>query len=326
MQLRGQLLSRLGDGEIHSGETLGAALGISRMAVWKHLRALRDLGIDIETVRGRGYRLPASLELLERDRILAGIRPATRDRLGPVEVLLETGSTSTRLREQALNGAPSGAVCLAELQHQGRGRRGRRWVSPFAANLYFSLLWRSPLGVAALGGLSLAAGIAVVRCLQAFGASTAGLKWPNDVLAGDAKLAGILIDVAGEAAGPCAVVIGVGINVAMHPGPAREIDQAWTDLCNVTGRRDISRNALAAGLLNELLPALQAFETDGLQPFMADWQRHDLISGRRVDLHLHDAVVQGMACGIDAGGALLVDTDSGRRRFTSGEVSVRMTT
>jgi BirA family biotin operon repressor/biotin-[acetyl-CoA-carboxylase] ligase len=295
------------------------------MAVWKHLQALRELGIDIETVRGKGYRLPASLELLECDRILAVARDVTREHLGPVEVLLETDSTNTRLREQALDGAPSGTVCLAELQHAGRGRRGRRWVSPFAANLYLSLLWRSPLGAAALGGLSLATGIAVVRCLQAFGVHGVGLKWPNDVLAGDAKLAGILIDMAGESAGPCTVVIGVGINVAMQPGPAGPIDQAWTDLRRVTGRQDISRNALAAGLLDELLPALQAFEAHGLQPFLPDWQRHDLVSGRRVDLHLHDAVVCGTACGIDAGGALLVDTDSGRRRFTSGEVSVRMT-
>jgi len=326
MQLRGQLLNCLSDGEFHSGEALGAHLGVSRMAVWKHLNALRELGIGLETVRGKGYRLPVSCELLERERILANASPESRALLGPVEVLLETGSTNSRLREQALNGASSGSVCLAELQRHGRGRHGRRWVSPFAANLYLSLLWRSPLGVAALGGLSLVAGIAVLRCLQSFGVTEAGLKWPNDVLAGDAKLAGILIDVAGEAAGPCAVVIGVGINVAMQGGDAEAIDQAWTDLHTLTGRRDISRNRLAARLLDCLLPALQAFESHGLQPFMTDWQRHDLISGRQIDLRLHDTVVRGTACGIDAGGALLVDTAGGRRRFNSGEVSVRIAT
>ena len=325
MQLRGKLLARLADGRTHSGEALGTALGISRMAVWKHLKALRDSGIEIEAVRGRGYRLPVSCELLDRDRILSYASAASRALLGPVEVLLETDSTNTRLRGQALDGARSGSVCLAELQHRGRGRRGKRWVSPFAANLYLSLLWRSPQGAAALGGLSLVAGIAVLRCLQAFGVSDAGLKWPNDILAGDAKLAGILIDVAGESAGPCAVVIGVGINVAMRQATAQTIDQAWTDLYSLTGRLDISRNLLAAGLLDSLLPALQTFETGGLQPFMTDWQRHDLVSGRQVDLRLHDSTVRGTARGIDAGGALLVDTDTGCRRFTSGEVSVRMT-
>jgi len=326
MQLRGQLLNSLSDGEFHSGEALGTGLGISRMAVWKHLRALRELGIELESVRGKGYRLPASCELLDRDEILVNARPETRALLGPVEVLLETDSTNTRLREQALNGAGSGAVCLAELQRSGRGRHGRRWVSPFAANLYLSLLWRSPLGAAALGGLSLVAGIAVLRCVQAFGVSGAGLKWPNDVLAGDAKLAGILIDVVGESAGPCAAVVGVGINVAMQDSAARAIDQPWTDLYSLTGRREISRNRLAAGLLDCLLPALQAFEAGGLQPFMTDWKRHDLVNGRQIDLRLPNAVVRGTACGIDAGGALLVDTATGRRRYTSGEVSVRIAT
>jgi BirA family biotin operon repressor/biotin-[acetyl-CoA-carboxylase] ligase len=324
MQLRGQLLNRLSDGEFHSGSALGAALGISRMGVWKHLQALRALGIELETVRGKGYRLPAACELLDRDTIRAHAGPACA-RLGPVEVLMETGSTNNRLRELAQNGACSGSVCLAELQHQGRGRHGRSWVSPFAANLYLSLLWRSTLGAAALGGLSLVAGIAVLRCLQSFGVTGPGLKWPNDVLAGDAKLAGILIDVVGESAGPCAVVIGVGINVDMQGRTAHAIDQAWTDLYSLTDRRDISRNRLAARLLDCLLPALETFESDGMQPFMAEWDRHDLVSGRRIDLRLPNGVVRGTACGIDAGGALLVDTSGGRRRFTSGEVSVRMT-
>lgn len=326
MQLRGQLLNRLADGEFHSGETLGADFGISRMAVWKHLQALRELGIELETVRGKGYRLPASCELLDRDSILANTSPSSLAALGPIEVLMETDSTNTRLREQALNGACSGSVCLAELQHSGRGRRGRSWVSPFAANLYLSLLWRSAQGAAVLGGMSLVAGIAVLRCLQSLGVTGVGLKWPNDVLAGDAKLAGILIDVMGESGGPCAVVIGIGINVAMQETAARGIDQSWTDLYSLTGRRDISRNRLAAGLLDCLLPALQTFEAGGMQPFMADWQQHDLLGGRQIDLRLPNTVVRGTACGIDAGGALLVDTATGRRRFTSGEVSVRMAT
>ncbi len=324
MQLRRRLLNCLSDGEFHSGEVLGARLGISRMAVWKHLKALRELGIELETVRGKGYRLPVSCELLDRDEIMANTSPESLALLGPVEVLMETGSTNTRLREQAQNGARSGSVCLTELQHHGRGRHGRSWVSPFAANLYLSLLWRSPLGAAALGGLSLVAGISVLRCLQSFGVTEAGLKWPNDVLAGDAKLAGILIDVMGESTGPCAVVIGVGINVAMQGRAACAIDQAWTDLHSLTGRHDISRNRLAAHLLDCLLPALQAFESRGLQPFMTDWQRYDLVTGRQIDLRLPNTVVRGKACGIDAGGALLVDTAEGRRRYTSGEVSVRI--
>jgi len=323
MPLRRRLLHLLSDGQFHSGEALGATLGVSRMAVWKHLQALRELGIDFDIVRGRGYRLPAPVELLDDAAILAGAGTETRAALAGVDVLLDIDSTNNRLREQALLGAPAGSVCLAEMQHAGRGRRGRRWVSPFAANLYLSLLWRSAAGAAGLGGLSLVAGIAVLRCLREFGVDSAGLKWPNDILADSAKLAGILIDVVGESSGPCAVIIGVGINVAMPPPAAADIDQTWIDLQTLTGCA-ISRNRLAACLLDHVLPAISAFEAEGLQPFLEEWRCHDIVDGRQVDLRLANEVIRGTARGIDEGGALLVDTDTGRRRFASGEVSVRI--
>jgi len=325
MQLRRRLLHLLSDGKFHSGEALGAALGVSRMAVWKHLKALRELGVTCEIVRGKGYRLPAAVELLDDAAILAGADADTRALLTAIDVLLEVDSTNNRLREQALQGAPAGSVCVAEMQYAGRGRRGRTWVSPFAANLYLSLLWRSAAGAASLGGLSLVAGIAVLRSLRDLGVDSAGLKWPNDILADSAKLAGILIDVVGESSGPCAVIIGVGINVAMPQPAATRIDQTWTDLQTLTGRADVSRNRLAARLLDHVLPAVAEFEAEGLQPFLEEWRRHDMVDGRDVDLRLPNEVIRGTARGIDAGGALLVDTDAGRRRFASGEVSVRVT-
>ena len=294
------------------------------MAVWKHINALRETGVELQTLRGKGYRLPAAIELLDRERIQLAAAPATRARLASIDILLDIDSTNNHLRGKALQGAPGGTVCLAERQHGGRGRRGRDWVSPFAANLYFSLLWRIPAGVMALGGLSLVTGIAVVRSLRCFGVEPAGLKWPNDILVNQAKLAGILIDVVGESTGPCAVVIGIGMNVGMPRTAAAGIDQPWTDLNTLTGRNDVSRNRLAACLLDHLLPAITQFETQGLEPFMAEWQRYDIVQGRPVDLQLPNGVVSGTACGIDAGGALLVDTATGRRRFTSGEVSVRI--
>jgi BirA family biotin operon repressor/biotin-[acetyl-CoA-carboxylase] ligase len=177
----------------------------------------------------------------------------------------------------------------------------------------------------ALGGLSLVAGIAVVRGLRCFGIEAAGLKWPNDILVNNAKLAGILIDVVGESTGPCAVVIGVGVNVRMPHTAAAGIDQPWTDLSTLTGQDGVSRNRLAACMLDHLLPAIIEFETQGLQPFMAEWLRYDVVQGQPVDLQLANEVISGTACGIDAGGALLVETAGGRRRFTSGEVSVRIT-
>jgi BirA family biotin operon repressor/biotin-[acetyl-CoA-carboxylase] ligase len=321
MPLRRRLLNLLSDGEFHSGEALGASMGVSRMAVWKHLKVLREMGVDLTVLRGKGYRLPSSLELLERERILAA---ATVSGIEGIDVFLEVDSTNNWLREQALKGAPSGTVCVSEMQSAGRGRRGRSWVSPFAANLYLSLLWRSASGAAALGGLSLVTGIAVLRALRSFGIEDAGLKWPNDILAADAKLAGILIDVLGESNGPCAVIVGIGVNVSMPRDAVAAIDQPWTDLQQLTGDTIISRNDLAARLLDEVIPAIQAFDAAGLQPFLDEWRRYDLISGREVDLLLPNERITGTACGIDGGGALLVDTTSGRRRFASGEVSVRV--
>jgi BirA family biotin operon repressor/biotin-[acetyl-CoA-carboxylase] ligase len=325
MQSHRQLLQLLSDGEYHSGEALGQALGVSRMAVWKHVKALREAGVELEAVHGKGYRLPAAIELLDRELIHLAAAPATRAGLDSIEVLLDIDSTNNHLRARALQDAPAGSVCLAERQRGGRGRRGRAWVSPFAANLYFSLLWRIPDGAMALGGLSLVTGIAVMRGLRSFGIEAAGLKWPNDILVDNAKLAGILIDIVGESTGPCAVVIGIGVNVCMPRTAAAGIDQPWTDLSTLTGRQDISRNRLAACLLDQLLPAVAEFEMQGLQPFMTEWQHYDMVHGRPVDLQLPNGVISGTACGIDAGGALLVETASGRRRFTSGEVSVRIT-
>jgi len=324
MQSRRQLLQLLSDGEYHSGEALGKVIGVSRMAVWKHINALRETGVELQTLHGKGYRLPVAVELLDRELIRQAAAPETRAGLESIEILLDIDSTNNRLRALALQGAPAGSVCLAERQHGGRGRRGRDWVSPFAANLYFSLLWRISAGAMALGGLSMVTGIAVVRSLRCFGIKAAGLKWPNDILVNNAKLAGILIDVMGESTGPCAVVIGVGVNVCMPRTAAAGIDQPWTDLSTLCGHDDVSRNRLAACLLDQLLPAITQFESQGLQPFMAEWQCCDILQGRPVDLQLPNEVISGVACGIDAGGALLVETATGRRRFTSGEVSVRV--
>jgi BirA family biotin operon repressor/biotin-[acetyl-CoA-carboxylase] ligase len=325
MQMRRDLLAILSDGQCHSGEALGLALGVSRMAVWKRIRALRECGVPLEVARARGYRLPASIELLDAGAIQDGLEPGTRDRLAGIDVFLEIDSTSTWLRQRALDGAPSGSVCVAEMQSAGRGRRNRHWVSPFAASLYLSLLWRSAAGAAELGGLSLAAGVAIVRSLRTFGIETAGLKWPNDVLVDGAKLAGILIDVIGESTGPCSVIIGIGINVAIPESAAGEIDQRWTDLHRLTDREAVSRNRLASSVLDHTFAAIEEFERSGLQPFLEEWSRHDVIQDRQVSLRLPNEVIHGRACGVDSGGALLVDTASGPRRFASGEVSLRVT-
>ncbi|WJW75122.1 bifunctional biotin--[acetyl-CoA-carboxylase] ligase/biotin operon repressor BirA [Thiohalobacter sp. IOR34] len=324
MTMRYRLLRILADGRFHSGQDLGSLLGISRAAVWKHLKAIRGMGLDVQAVRGRGYRLAEPLELLDEARIIAAISQPMRDRLSALELHTELGSTNDRLRQRAREGAAGGTACLAERQTAGRGRRGRRWVSPFGSNLYLSLLWRFPCGPAQLGGLSLAVGVALMRSLRSLGVEGAGLKWPNDLICRQGKLAGVLVEMAGESAGPCSAVIGVGLNVRMPPDAASAIDQPWVDLHRLS-HRPLSRNQVAGQILNDLIEVLVRYEQEGLAVFLDEWRDHDLVAGRAVQLHLPDAVLAGRASGIDDSGALLVQVDGQPRRFASGEVSLRMT-
>ena len=319
-----EIVRLLADGDLHSGEQLAAHLGISRAAAWKAVRKTAEvLDLDLESVRGRGYRLRSPLELLDDAAIRRALPAPVQAQIGHIEVLPVVDSTNSWLMQRARDGAPGGIVCLAERQSEGRGRRGRAWVSPFGANVYLSLLWRYPLAPAQLGGLSLAAGVAVARALAAVGLFDVGLKWPNDLHWQRRKLAGLLLEVAGESQGPSHVVVGVGLNLTLDPARAAAIDQPWTDLTAALGAGGYCRNAVVASLIVELCAALQRYGTDGLAPFLADWQRLDAYLGEVVDLVVGDRRISGVHAGIDASGALLLEVDGRLQSFHGGEVSLR---
>ena len=327
MQQRYQLLRILADGQFHSGTALGTVLGMGRSAIWKHLHALTEWGIDLHAVSGKGYRLAQPVELLDRDLILKALPPSSASILTALEVHHEIDSTNRYLMNKVRIGAPSGQACLAERQQAGRGRRGRVWVSPFGANIYLSLLWRFTLNAESLSGLGLAVGVAVSRALHEEGLTEAGLKWPNDILWQNRKLAGILLEMSGEMSGPCAVVIGLGINVRMPSAAAQTIDQPWADLETALGRH-VSRNQLASRLLQHLIHALQEFESSGFSGFRQEWARHDLANGKAVVLHLAGSTVtgstvNGIGRGVDASGALILENHTGVRHYPYGEVSLR---
>lgn len=315
------LLALLADGAFHSGASLGTRLGISRSAIWKRVAALRELGLDVHSVPGKGYRLLPALELLSEHAIRAHLAPDARPHLDVLEVLVSTESTNDVVMDAIRRGDQKRIAVFAERQTSGRGRRGRAWVSPFGANIYLSLSWEFPGGVATLDGLSLAIGVALCEAMAALGISAVGLKWPNDVLLGGRKLAGILIEVSGEASGACMVVVGIGLNVGMPEKSGDDIDQPWTDLrrAGFTG----SRNQVAGVVLNHAIGALKEFSAGSFSAFSARWRHFDVIAGRRVDVLVGEARVSGVAVGIDDGGALLVETGDGIRRFFGGEVSVR---
>ena len=320
MQLHWEILTELADGELHSGQDIAEGLNVSRSAVWKALKKFEQYGLGVEHLQGVGYRLAqGGLELLNKRRIYGYLAGHQEVLNCSFEVFEELGSTNQYLLEQRLTGP---AICLAEYQSAGRGRRGRQWHSPFGSNLYLSLAWPFRGGASELAGLSLAVGVSVNDALSALGISGGGLKWPNDLLFGGKKLAGILIDLRGEADGVVWAVIGVGINVLMTGDAVSSIDQPWTS-CAEHSEAALSRNQLAAGVIKALFTDLSRFEAEGFAAFQARWQELDVLQGQPVWVEMGGKSVRASALGVDGSGGLLVEIDGERRSITSGEVSVR---
>jgi BirA family biotin operon repressor/biotin-[acetyl-CoA-carboxylase] ligase len=318
-----ELLNLLADGEYHSGQELAAVLGVSRTAVWKQLGKFDALGLSVESIRGKGYRLPGGVQLLDKARVVNAMRPANRKLLADIELHETVDSTNTIAMKLANNGPVHAHAVVAEQQTAGRGRRGRKWISPYASNIYLSLVWDFDGGAAALEGLSLAVGVAMVEALSALGIEGCGLKWPNDVLVGGRKLGGILLEMTGDASGNCSVVIGVGLNIAMPGEAGRQIDQAWVDVRSLPGGEALNRNEVLAALLDHLLPAMETFSQFGFSVFKDRWTALDIAAGQSVTVLLGQNEVPGVAMGVNDSGALQLQTADGLQAFHGGEVSLR---
>jgi len=315
-----RLLRLMADGEFHSGEELARRLRVSRSTVWKALQAVDGWGVTLFKVNGRGYRLVTQVDWLDGERVrqhmgeaAAGVR---------VEIVDMIDSTNTLLLHRALTGEPGGLAVAAEVQTQGRGRRGRVWHAGLGGGLTFSLLWRFERGVGALGGLSLAVSVALLRSLRELGADEIGLKWPNDLLWRHQKLAGILIELEGDAMGPSVAVIGIGLNVALPAEVRNRIDQA---VCDLTGMGvDVERSRLLGRILAHLVHVLGVFDVHGFAPLRLEWERAHALAGRELMVSLPDGSSEtGVAASVCDDGALLLETPAGMRRLYSGEVSVR---
>ncbi|WGL18292.1 bifunctional biotin--[acetyl-CoA-carboxylase] ligase/biotin operon repressor BirA [Microbulbifer bruguierae] len=315
------LLLLLADGEVHSGETLGELLGVSRAAVWKQLHKLEPLGLEVESVKGRGYRLRGGLDLLESGEITRQLGGEASGLMADLQIFDQLDSTNARVLSNLEDGGGHGLVVLAEQQTAGRGRRGRSWASPFASGISISIGWRFSGGVQLLEGLSLAVGVAVARALARFEVPDVRLKWPNDVWCRGRKLAGVLLELSGDLTDRCAVVIGIGLNMRLPAAAADAIDQPWIDLAAV--RPGISRNALVAAMLDELLPLLAAYPGGGFADWRESWLALDQFAGAEVCVHSGQQRWCGIGRGVDRSGALLLDVDGERRSFHGGEVSLR---
>ncbi|HEX5961844.1 MAG TPA: biotin--[acetyl-CoA-carboxylase] ligase [Rhodanobacteraceae bacterium] len=315
------VLALLAAGERHSGPDLARRLGISRAAVWKQIAALRGAGLAIESGSG-GYRLAHPLDRLDPAAIRARLSAPVRRRVGAIENHWRLDSTSSECLRRAAGLADCSFV-FADWQDTGRGRRGRQWVSPPATNLQFSCLKRFSGGYASLSGLSLAVGVAVANALEDCGIGGIGLKWPNDLVHGDAKLGGVLVELGGEFMGPCHAVIGVGINVHVPAAMRRALARPCTDLADLGGVAIPPRNVLAAAMVTRLVEALDAFDASGFAPFAAAWAARDALAGRVVRVDDARGAFEGTAVGVDARGALQVEVVGGTRSIDSAEVTVR---
>ncbi|WP_119717171.1 bifunctional biotin--[acetyl-CoA-carboxylase] ligase/biotin operon repressor BirA [Cognatilysobacter tabacisoli] len=321
-----RLLQRLIAGPA-TGDALARESGQTRAAVWKRIESLREAGIAIDAAPGRGYALAQPLDLLDADAIRARLAPDAARELAALDVAWTIDSTSSELLRRPVPASGTAAL-LAERQSGGRGRRGRTWQSPLAAHLYLSTARGFGGGLARLGGLSLAAGVACAEALHALGFDALRLKWPNDLVVPDGdglrKLGGLLVEGGGEVAGPARAVVGIGLNVRMPPDAAGRIDQPWTDLAQLAGAGLPERSAIAGTVLSHLLPALAHFDADGLAPFLPRYAALDALAGRRVHLHGEGGEVDGVALGVAADGGLRVRGGDGvERRLHAGEVSVR---
>jgi len=316
-----KLLRILADGKFHSGESIAQQLAVSRTAVWKLIQKISDWQLEVYSVRGKGYRIPGGLDLLDKSALMAQLQLAGAS-FEQVHVLTSLDSTADFVANQWKQSPGVATVCIAEHQSAGRGRKGRRWVSPFAANLYFSIGVALPLGLSALGGVSLAVGMSLAQTLNRFADDQIKIKWPNDLLVAHKKLAGILVEASGDSTDSSFLNIGVGINWQMQDKQAETIEQPWTNLKTLVGK-DVSRGDILAQLLINIDQTLSQYQQGGFKHFSQDWAQLSALYQQPVTIYRTHDKVDGIEIGIEDNGALKLQTANGVEVFHSGEVSLR---
>ena len=308
-----QILACLHHERFVSGEVIAQSLSLTRAAINQHIDALKDYGIEIYSVKGRGYKLANPVSLVNESHLVNGIE-------GRCFYFDETTSTNAFMLGHASE-LKSGDICIAEYQSAGRGRRGRQWLSPYAHHIYASMFWRLNNDISHASGLSLVVGCSIVKSLADFGVEGLGLKWPNDIYLDHKKLAGILVEVSNSSAQKTELVIGFGINMSMSVEQGELIDQPWNDLSGLVNMPD--KTELLIKLHKTLKADLQLFEQKGLEAFLDRWNKFDLFIGREVSLLMAPNSVNGICRGIDEQGALLLENEQGLTRYLGGEISLR---
>jgi len=315
-----ELLLLLQDGVEHSGVELAKQLGVTRAAIWNHIDRLRKEGLDVRATREQGYSLSGGFEVLDTERIRGRLRQLDCRESFSIDSAMVTDSTNTALIEALSQEDIHGRVLLAEYQTAGRGRRGDRWLSPPGCGLCLSLGWRFDSPPPTFSALSLVVGLSIAESLVAAGVTRLGLKWPNDIMCNGHKLAGILIEMRSESGGASTAVIGMGINVRLSGEARKLIDQPATDI-ESNSEHKISRNDLAAELLQNLAQYLRSFEQHGFEKFRDSWAGFDILANALVRLESTGRNVEGIARGVDSYGALSIEHDGTVEKFMAGHLT-----
>lgn len=311
-----KILNILNDGQYHDGTSIGAKLNMTRSAVWKIIKKLEEYGVDIDSVKGKGYALREPLILLDAAKIKKKITPKQ------IGITIFESIPSTQDYLKSLKHKENIQICLTEKQTEGKGRLGREWYSPFGKNIYCSCFFPFQKDISELSGLSLVTSLAMVKTLKKMGIhKNIFVKWPNDIVCENEKLGGGLIEILAESHGLSHVVIGIGMNVNMIVD-AENITQKWTSLQKITGH-SIDRNELCAQLIDTLLNHLYEFATHGFAPFIEEWIKLDNLMNQTITLKNVNTIIKGKVKGVNDQGHLLLELNTGRvQAFSSGDTSI----
>ena len=317
-----KIIDVLADGKFHSGEILANQFKVSRVSIWNAISEAEQFGIEIHSVRGKGYKLTHAVELLDESSIKRAI--GEQANFFNIEVMDITTSTNSVMMQRASEGLPHASCIATNIQTAGKGRRGRKWVSELGENLTFSFLWRFNQGAAMLSGLSLVVGIALIRTFKQLGINQALLKWPNDLLIfhekAYKKLAGILIELQGDMDGQSLAVIGIGINLNISKKQIKKIDQPAIDLQTII-QESMNPNNLIALIIKELARVLSEFELNGFSSLKEEWVMSHAFHEKVISLTKGDGQnVIGKVIDISDEGSLILQTNKGQQNFSSGEV------
>ena len=319
------VLNILSDGKFHSGEAIAKHFKVSRVTIWQAIAEAEKLGVEIFSVRGKGYSLSHPVQFIDEVKVKKAIgEMASWFNIKVFDVL---DSTNNFLMQEAPKGYPHASCVVANIQTSGKGRRGRQWQSSLGENLTFSFLWRFTKGAAALSGLSLAVGTSLIRSLKKININQALLKWPNDILVKDdegyKKLAGILIELQGDMDGQCAAIIGIGINLKLSKNQLAKIDQPAIGI-NQCIDNEVDTNEFLGIIIKDLTDVLAKFESNNFEYFKDEWQSYDAFQDQFISISLGDGgIISGKEHGVNDMGALEVITEDGIKTFSSGEVSIR---